>query len=67
MLAASPDAPAAYVSAAEAIRRHPGLNHVVLYRLAAVGKVAVDLQPGVPPRYSLADIGRALSGESKGA
>ena len=59
MLAASPDAPAVYVSAAEAIRRHPGLNHVVLYRLAAVGRVAVDLQPGTPPRYSATDIARA--------
>jgi hypothetical protein len=56
-----------FISAAEATRRHPKLSPTKLYRLAAIGAVAVDLQPGVPPRYSAGDIERALAPKNKGA
>ncbi len=60
-------AQADFISAAEATRRHPGLSPTKLYRLAAIGAVAIDLQPGVPPRYSAGDIARAMAPMSKGA
>ena len=60
-------AKAVFISAAEATRRFPGLSPTKLYRLAAHGRVAVDLKPGIPARYSAADIARALANESTGA
>jgi hypothetical protein len=58
---------AVFISAAEANRRFPGLSPTKLYRLAAHGRVTVDMKPGIPPRYSVTDIARALADESKGA
>jgi hypothetical protein len=58
---------AVFISAAEANRRFPGLSPTKLYRLAPHGRVTVDMKPGIPARYSAADIARALTDESKGA
>jgi hypothetical protein len=58
---------AVFISAAEANPRFPGLSPTKLYRLAAHGRVTVNMKPGIPARYSAADIARALASESKGA
>lgn len=58
---------ARFISAAEAIRRHPGLNHVVLYRLAALRKVDVALGSGENIRYSASDLSRIFAPPTEGA
>jgi hypothetical protein len=45
-----------FVTAAEALRQHPHLSRVRLYRAAVIGGVQTQLIPGVPPRYKLADV-----------
>ena len=49
-----------YVSAADAIRRHPRLNRVKLYKLALSRQVKCKLPPGTPPRYRLSDLDRIM-------
>jgi hypothetical protein len=50
-----------YHPAAECIRRHPGLTRTVLYHRALMGEVRVQLPPGRPPRYCVADIDRLMA------
>jgi len=50
-----------FISAAEAIRRHQGLNRQKLYHLGLTQAIRVCLLPGVPPRYSAADLDRLMS------
>jgi hypothetical protein len=54
-----------FISAAEAIRRHGALNRQKLYRLGLVQAIRVRLLPGVPPRYSAADLDRLMATESQ--
>jgi hypothetical protein len=58
---ASPAPPSrAFVSAAEA-GRIAGISQTKLQRLAVLGRVRVELEPGEKPRYSRADV-EALRG-----
>lgn len=50
-----------HIPAAAAIRRHPSLSRVRLYRLVAGGEVRVVLPPGRPPRYNVADLDRVMA------
>jgi hypothetical protein len=50
-----------YVSGAEAIRRYPALSRVHLYRLVAIQRIRVQLDPGTPMRYHAADLARVMS------
>lgn len=50
-----------YVSAADCIRAHPSLCRPKLYRAVAVQAVRVQLLPGHPPRYHLADVARLVA------
>jgi hypothetical protein len=45
-----------YISAADAIRRHPVLNRAKLYHLGLTRSIRVRLRPGIPPRYSVSDL-----------
>jgi hypothetical protein len=60
-----------YASAAQAIRKFPGLTRVRLYRMGVTQRIRVKLEPGIPPRYHLEDVAREISrelaNESRGA
>jgi hypothetical protein len=50
-----------FISAAEAIRRHPTLNRAKLYRMGLTKQVRVQLLRGTPPRYSVIDLDHLLA------
>lgn len=52
---------ATHITAAEAGRRYPFMTRNKLYRLVVLGLVSRVLPPGKTPRYSVADIERALA------
>jgi hypothetical protein len=47
---------AEFISASEALRRHPGLNRPRLFRLGMTGAVRVQLPAGTPPRFAAEDL-----------
>jgi hypothetical protein len=64
MTAIAVKAPNLYITAAEAIRRHPSLNRARLYRMGLTRMIRVQLLPGIPPRYAAADLDRLMSAEA---
>jgi hypothetical protein len=45
-----------WISAREALRRLGGMNNYQLMKLATVGRVATQVLPGAPIKYSAADV-----------
>jgi hypothetical protein len=50
-----------YIPGAEALRKHPTLSRVHLYRLVAIQRVRAQLPAGAPIRYHAADLARVMS------
>lgn len=60
-IAQAPVASDRHITAAEIGRLYPYMTRTRLYRLVVGGSVRVDLPPGMPPRYNLADVERIMA------
>ena len=49
-----------YITAAECMRRHPGLHRVKLYHAAMIGQIRVKLDPRRTPRYCENDVAQLM-------
>ncbi len=59
-MSAAKTAPSDWITSADALRRHPELSRVKLYRLAASQLIRTTVPPGSAPRYSASDVDRVM-------